>query len=226
VDVAAGVIDPDYCGELKVLLVNNGDVPFEVKPGDRITQLILENATLQDVQVTDTLDETTQGEGSFGSTGMNQELAEIFEISLGHAANTSIAPQAKRYHELQSQIPIEYPDYIDVFDVDLAMSKCPPHCLGYDFELNLVENAKLPPPAKLYYLSQAKNRILKEWLHSMLKTGMITRCTTCCPMAAPVFFVGKKDSTKRPVINYQHLNDVTIRDAYPLPHIDQIMDQV
>ena len=196
VDVATGVIDPDCCGELKVLLVNNGDIPFEVKPGDWITQLILENATLQDIQVTDTMDETIHGEGSFSSTGMNQELAEIFEISLGHTANTTIAPQPERYNELQSQIPMEYHDYLDVFDTDLAMSKCPPHHPGYDFKLNLVENAKLPPPAKPYHLSQAKNRILKEWLHGMLDTSMITRCTTCCPTAAPVFFIGKKDGTK------------------------------
>jgi len=60
----------------------------------------------------------------------------------------------------------------------------------------------------------------------MLDMGMITQCTTRCPTAAPVFFVGKKDRSKRPVIDYQRLNDVTIRDAYPLPRIDQIMDQV
>ena len=158
-------------------MVNNGDTPFKVKPGDQIAQLILENATLQDVQVTDMLDETTQGEASFSSTGMNQELAKIFEISLGHMANIKILPQSERYHELWSQIPIEYHDYLDVFDADLAMSKCP-HCPGYNFELNLVDNAKLPPPAKPYHLSQAESRILKEWIQGMLETGMITRCTT------------------------------------------------
>ena len=47
------------------------------------------------------------------------------------------------------------------------MSKCPPHCPGYDFELNLVENAKLPPPAKPYHLSQAEGQILKEWIQGM-----------------------------------------------------------
>ena len=177
-DVAARVIDPDYQGELKVLLVNNGDTAFNVKPGDWITQLILENATMQDVQVTETLDETTHGESSFGSTGMNQELAEIYKIALRHTANTTITPQSERYQQLWSQIPVEYHDYLDVFDADLAMSKCPPHRQGYDFELNLVENAKLPPPAKPYHLSQAENKILKEWLHGMLETGMITRCTT------------------------------------------------
>jgi len=55
---------------------------------------------------------------------------------------------------------------------------------------------------------------------------MISKCTTKCPTATPVFFVRKKDGTKQPVINYRRLNDITVRDSYPLPHIDQMMDQV
>jgi len=48
------------------------------------------------------------------------------------------------------------------------MSKCPPHQARYDFELNLVENAKLPPPGKPYHLSQAEGQILKEWIQGMI----------------------------------------------------------
>lgn len=50
IDVGAGVIDPDYRGEVKVLLINNSNTPFEVKRGDRIAQLILEQFT-SDVEV-------------------------------------------------------------------------------------------------------------------------------------------------------------------------------
>ena len=42
IHVGAGVIDPDYTGELKVCLFNLGSVPFEIKKGDKIAQLILE----------------------------------------------------------------------------------------------------------------------------------------------------------------------------------------
>lgn len=47
----------------------------------------------------------------------------------------------------------------------------------------------------------------------MLETGMITKCTTKCPTTALVFFVGKKNGTKQPVIDYQRLNDITIWDS-------------
>ena len=42
IHVGAGVIDPDYTGELKVCLFNLGSVPFEIKSGERIAQLILD----------------------------------------------------------------------------------------------------------------------------------------------------------------------------------------
>jgi len=69
INVGAGVIDPDYRGEVKVLLFNHGDTAFTVKKGDRIAQLVLERCETPDVQVVDTLDDTTRGTGGFGSTG-------------------------------------------------------------------------------------------------------------------------------------------------------------
>ena len=137
-------------------MVNHGPAPFHFQKGDRIAQLILENAALDKVQVTDTLDPTERGEDGFGSFGMTPKLAKIFEISLGHAANSTLHPQTERYQELKQILPAEYHNYLDVFDTDLTMSKCPPHCPGYDSKLNLVENAKLPPLAKPYHLSQAE----------------------------------------------------------------------
>jgi len=70
VDVLAGVIDSDYRGEIKVVLVNHGKNPFIVTKGDRIAQLILEKISMLDVVVVKKLDETERGEGGFGSTGV------------------------------------------------------------------------------------------------------------------------------------------------------------
>jgi dUTP pyrophosphatase len=65
-----GTIDSDYRGEVKVILANLGQEPFEIKRGDRIAQLVpapVQRATLTEV---DSLDETTRGAGGFGSTGV------------------------------------------------------------------------------------------------------------------------------------------------------------
>lgn len=69
VDTLAGVVDADYRGELKVMLINLGHEPVLFHAGDRIAQLIIERAARCDYLWAEDLDETTRGEGGFGSTG-------------------------------------------------------------------------------------------------------------------------------------------------------------
>jgi dUTP pyrophosphatase len=69
-DTLAGVIDPDYTGEIKIVLQNLDDKPFVIRPGYRIAQLILENFTIADiVEVVSPPPATERGEDGFGSTG-------------------------------------------------------------------------------------------------------------------------------------------------------------
>ena len=69
IHVGAGVIDPDYTGELKVCLFNLGSVPFEIKQGERIAQLILEKCLTPLIQEVDELKKTMRANRGFGSTG-------------------------------------------------------------------------------------------------------------------------------------------------------------
>ena len=70
IDIGAGVVDADYTGEIKVLLINNGESDFEVQIGDRIGQLILEKHVIADMLTVDFLKETERGECGFGSSGV------------------------------------------------------------------------------------------------------------------------------------------------------------
>jgi dUTP pyrophosphatase len=69
IHVGAGVIDPDYTGELKVCLFNLGSVPFEIKQGERIAQLILEKCSTPLIQEVNELQKTMRANRGFGSTG-------------------------------------------------------------------------------------------------------------------------------------------------------------
>jgi dUTP pyrophosphatase len=69
VQVGAGVIDPDYTGEVKVVLFNHGEKDFEVKKGDRIAQLVLEKCETPLIEEISIVDDTERGSGGFGSTG-------------------------------------------------------------------------------------------------------------------------------------------------------------
>ena len=65
-----GTIDADYRGEIKVILLNLGDAPFVIEPGDRIAQMVVAPVTQVDWVETNVLDETERSSGGFGSTGV------------------------------------------------------------------------------------------------------------------------------------------------------------
>ena len=65
-----GTIDADYRGEMKVIMINLGAEPFDIRRGERIAQLVparVQRAVFAEVE---SLDETVRGEGGFGSTGV------------------------------------------------------------------------------------------------------------------------------------------------------------
>ena len=64
-----GTIDADYRGEIKVILVNLSNTPFEIVPGERIAQMVVARHGRVEWEETDSLDETERGAGGFGSTG-------------------------------------------------------------------------------------------------------------------------------------------------------------
>ncbi len=64
-----GTIDHDYRGEVRVILINLGNEPFEIKPGDRIAQMVLQKVEQAQLQLVEEVNSTARGQGGFGSTG-------------------------------------------------------------------------------------------------------------------------------------------------------------
>jgi dUTP diphosphatase len=69
IDTLAGVIDSDYRGEVRVVLVNHGREPFRIEPGDRVAQLLVQRVERAEFVADAALGATTRGAGGFGSTG-------------------------------------------------------------------------------------------------------------------------------------------------------------
>ena len=87
IDVGAGVIDADYQGEVGVVLFNHSEEDFEVKPGDRIAQLILEKIATPQVKETTDLSCTERGSDGFGSTGIGKSEEKSSRISMLQRVN-------------------------------------------------------------------------------------------------------------------------------------------
>jgi dUTP pyrophosphatase len=65
-----GTIDSDYRGQIKVIMINLGDQPFEVKPADRIAQLVFAPVSTVLWEESKEIPDTKRGQGGFGHTGI------------------------------------------------------------------------------------------------------------------------------------------------------------
>jgi len=75
-----------------------------------------------------------------------------------------------------------------------------------------------------YRMAPAEMAELKKQLEDLLGKGFIRPSTS--PWGAPVLFVKKKDGSFRLCIDYRELNRVTVKNKYPLPRIDELLDQL
>ena len=142
------------------------------------------------------------------STTISQQLAE--------KANESV--QEKAFEDL---VPESYHDFKDVFSkesFDQLPSRKP-----WDHAIELIPDAQ-PFSTKVYPMSPIEQRELDSFLEENLKSHRIRPSKS--PMASPVFFVKKKDGNLRFVQDYRKLNDITIKNAYPLPLIPDIMNKI
>ena len=132
--------------------------------------------------------------------------------------STEIAQQEK---PVEAVIPTWCTDFKDVFS-EKTHETLPPH-RPYDHVINLKPDFT-PKIAKIYSLNPAKKITCKEFVQEHLKTGRIVPSKS--PQASPFFFVPKKDGTLRPCQDYHYLNSFTIRDAYPLPLIPDLINDM
>jgi hypothetical protein len=127
--------------------------------------------------------------------------------------------------ELTETIPEAYWDRMGVFDGQKAATTLPElQGPDVDFAIELDPTKLLPKPSHPYHMNQEEWAECRKVLDEMLSAGWAEPADVKCPMAASMFFVWKKDRTRRPVIDYQRLNDIMIKDSYLLPCIDEMMD--
>jgi len=93
----------------------------------------------------------------------------------------------------------------------------------WDHAIELIPGAE-PKSSKVYPLSPLEQAELDAFLEENLHTGQIRPSKSS--IAAPVFFIKKKDSSLRLVQDYRALNAVTVKNRYPLPLISELVSQL
>lgn len=117
-------------------------------------------------------------------------------------------------------VPEVYADFANVFS-EAEASILPEGTAEHVIEL---EPGKQPPRGGIYSCARDELKILWEYLQKMLAEGKIRPSVS--PAGAPILFVPKADGTLRLCIDYQGLNAITVKNRYPLPRIDEMMDRL
>ena len=112
-------------------------------------------------------------------------------------------------------------EYGDVFPEKLPYG--PPPRRMIDHEIEVVPGSE-PPHKSPYRLSNAEMEELKTQVETLLEQGWIRPSSS--PYGAPVIFVPKKNGQWRMCIDYRALNKITVKNRYPLPRIEQLLDRL
>jgi hypothetical protein len=111
-------------------------------------------------------------------------------------------------------------EYPDVFPEDLPRM---PLDRDLEFIIDLLPGTA-PIAKRPYRMAANELEELKKQLKELRDKGYIRASSS--PWGSPVLFVKKKDGSMRMCIDYRSLNEVTIKNKYPLPRIDDLFDQL
>jgi hypothetical protein len=147
-------------------------------------------------------------------TSLQGERIEV-KVSMPAVAEAMVN-QLEKYLE-HIKIVCEYPD---VFLEELP--GMPPD-RDIKFSVELLPGTA--PISKRAYRMDVKDLIeLKQQIEELLEKGFIRPSSS--PWGAPILFVNKKDGSRRMCVNYRNLNEVTIKNKYLLPRIEDLFDQM
>jgi hypothetical protein len=151
--------------------------------------------------------------------------------SLGEEVVTElVSPELRKGSCHQMAIDSKELDSLEIIKVvsefpDMFLEDLPgmPPERKVEFAIELLPGTA-PISKRAYRVSGLELVELKKQIDELSEKGYIRPSTS--PWAAPVLFVEKKDGTRRMCINYRALNEVTIKNKYPLPRIEDLFDQL
>jgi len=127
----------------------------------------------------------------------------------------------KDHRKIEEMVPKKFLKWRKVFGK--VESERMPMRKVWDHAIDLKETFKLRK-GKIYPLSKNEREEVQNFVEDQLRKGYIRPSKS--PQTSPVFFVGKKDSCKRIVMDYRNLNDQTIKNNYLLPLITELIDNM
>ncbi|SJL17948.1 uncharacterized protein ARMOST_21519 [Armillaria ostoyae] len=175
---------------------------------------------LPDADPDDRWDEELEDGDTILAVNMEEELVIR---AVHHANDLAAAAHAKETPKtFEELVPPDYRSFRDLFSKENFDEL--PERKPWDHAIELIPNAKSTLDCKVYPLNRNEQEQLDKFLDENLDSGRIKESKS--PFASPFFFVKKKDGSLRPVQDYRKLNEMTIKNRYPLPLISELIDKL
>jgi hypothetical protein len=154
-----------------------------------------------------------------GTVELTSPKGEIFQVQIAVTTSSKRAMIIIAEEFVGDNIRVVR-DFLDVFPEELP--GMPPD-REVEFVINLLPGTA-PISKRPYRMSVEELKELKKQLTELQEAGYIRPSSS--PWGAPVLFVQKKDGSQRMCVVYRSLNDVTMKNKYPLPRIEDLFDQM
>jgi hypothetical protein len=156
---------------------------------------------------------------------LKNEHAELFiGVIRNRASEQKQTLELNNIHtnpELQRESSAIIDEYRDVFPVELPKGLPPRRLLDHSIEL---VPGSAPPYRPSFRMSPLELQEVKKQVDELLEQGHIQPSRS--PYGSPVLFVKKKEGSLRMCVDYRALNKLTIKNKYPLPRIDELLDRL
>ena len=157
--------------------------------------------------------------------GILENTSEEVWCAAGYTYSQKIAEEAgkeKRSRTFEEIVPEPYREFAKVFS-EQESERLPEH-KPWDHTVDLKPDAPETLRSKVYPMPVNEQEELDRFLEENVRKGYITPSKS--PMASPVFFIKKKDGKLRLIQDYRKLNDITIKNRYPLPLAADIVNRL
>ncbi len=214
---------PDIVLGMPFLIMSNADVDFQAR------DLQWRSYTIGDVLLTTRqVKLIKKKEFAVAILDPKHEVFVVHIAALSVDSGDEVHPSRKaqiaylKANETPSEVSGKYADFVDFFSPKLAAE-----LLEYtginDHTIKLVDDHQ-PPYDPIYSLRAMELEILKAYIENNLASGFIKPFKSAA--GAPILFDKKPDSSLRLCMDYQGLNNLTIKDRYPLPLVGKSLDQL
>jgi hypothetical protein len=174
----------------------------------------------EDLLLESTMHEEASQQAAEANTSYGETVMEARKTVVNELSPLLQLDEPDPEKSLKDYVPERYHEYLDVFTekeaIPLSLHR------SWDHVITLTPDAPPSISCRVYPLSCGEEEFQVKYIKEQEDASLIQKSKF--PYLTPVFYIKKKNRSYRPIFNYQKVNAITVKDVFPLPQIDTIIE--